>query len=548
MAILKDITRNSYHIKRSYALYLKKYLLNRYPDDVDSIEFITQNIKTSDSQNDYVYARSLIDSVVASLDRIMFNKEPTSDMSQSVAGPSQSYQIQVEPPQNDEISVSLVETPIDNDTLMPLIEINNNEAQMPFVQVAPTEDLYRIVSDLLENTSLQSISKHTLQELKQLLENPTSSLADLYKQKLVLDNIDCTLYTQISEFVELYKKNGGVVECVDIDVNYYAKLVQANSQLLDTLPPTIRAAVVSILDKVTNKKAYETYLNIDAAEYKNLDNELIKLLLNKYKLINFSKKRQIDRSADLSTDEEQTITDDSNTRRLRRANVAKRRATAADIAPTLSANETFIANVKQLHKNTVIMPPLLVHLLAVMPTTIGASMLTCPSEGFGTNLITISNYNSTINKIKKLNLTILTNTIYFYKLLEPLTMYGTGENETSKMIWFIVKSSNYFVNNARNFDALRKQLQGVIDDPDRVALFMIRYNFLWFYRQFASKLVNLPTTSFPNQKIMNVLYVYDSIVQKKYNSINYQVSNRVYVGPVDNVVKLMVASYSDILA
>ncbi|WBB27291.1 VP80 [Mythimna sequax nucleopolyhedrovirus] len=547
MAILKNITQNSYHIKRNYALYLKKYLLNRHPTEANTIESLSQNIKTSDGQNDYVYARSLIDSVVAGLDAFMFNTEPMmSNMSESVAaaaGPSQPYQ----PENNQTLPPSERKQSDENVTLVPLIEINNNEAQMPFVKLAPTEDLLKMVNDLLENTSLQSISKQSLQELKQNLENPAVSTANFYQQKLVIDNIDCTLYTKISDFIEMYKKNGGVVECVTIDVDYYAKLVQANSQLLNTLPPTIRAAVVSILDKVTNKKSYETYLNIDPTEYKNLDNELIKLLLNKYKLINFSKKRHIEVSVDLSSDEEQTITDD---RRVRRANVAKRRATMADITPILSSNETFIANVKQLHKNTMKMPPLLVNLLAVMPTTIGGSMLTCPSEGFGTNLITISNYNSTINKILKLNLTILTNTIYFYKLLEPLTMYGTDENETSKMIWFIVKSSNYFVNNARNFDALRKQLQGtmMIDDPDRVALFMIRYNFLWFYRQFASKLVSLPTTSYPSQKIMNVLYVYDSIVQKKFNSINYQVSNRVYVGPVDNVVKLMVASYSDILA
>nr|UVZ34917.1 VP80 [Melanchra picta nucleopolyhedrovirus]UVZ35088.1 VP80 [Melanchra picta nucleopolyhedrovirus] len=547
MAILKDITRNSFHIKRSYALFLKKYLINHYPETTNSIELLTQNIKTSDMQNDYVYARSLIDSVVVSLDTIMFNEEPTSDMSQFAAGSSQSYQVQIEP-QNNETTVSMVETPNDNDTLMPLIEINNNEAQMPVVELAATEDLYKMVSDLLENNALQSVTKQTLQELKQSLENPAASVADHYKQKLVIDKIDCTLHTQISEFVELYKKNGGIVECVDIDVDYYARLVQANTQLLETLPPTIRAAVVSILDKVTNKKAYETYLNIDAAEFKSLDNELVKLLLNKYKLINFAKKRPLDRTVDdLSTDEEQTITDDS--RRLRRATTAKRRATAADIfARPLSPNETFIANVKQLHKNTVVMPPLLVNLLAVIPTTVGASMLTCPSEGFGTNLITISNYNSTINKIKKLNLNVLSNTIYFYQLLEPLTMYGTDENEASKMIWFIVKSSNYFLNNARNFDTLQKQLHDYTDDPDRVALFMIRYNFLWFYRQFASKLVSTPTTSFPSQKIMNVLYVYDSIVQKKYNSINYQVSNRIYVGPVDDVIKLMVGSHSDILA
>lgn len=118
----------------------------------------------------------------------------------------------------------------------------------------------------------------------------------------------------------------------------------------------------------------------------------------------------------------------------------------------------------------------------------------------------------------------------------------------NRSIWYISKSGRYFESSAEHYQSIRSSLGNTVDDPDRVALFMIRYNFLWNYRQFISKLVSSQITPYQNQKIANVLYVYSNTVQKAFNKIVYKFNNKkIYSGPVDDVTKLMNGMFNDLL-
>jgi hypothetical protein len=558
MSKIQTILEHSYHIKRNYALMLHKYLLRTQPENLMSD--YTKRIAESQTPTMTV-GMYLLDEIVNEMKSMLSEQEASPQ-----PGTSGIATIKREPSSSSLSSESDVNFDIASETIETGFSVNDD-----------ITELTSLVNTMLTRNALQSSTKTSLETFQKLLTDPTVMYAEYFNQSITLDQIDCDLNERVKNFIKLFKSHGGRVECVKVDVKYYAEMVQANPQILETLTPSVRAAVVSIIDLVTRKQAYDVELTIDAKEFNQISDETVKALLNKYSgnhvPIRFvQSKRQMspatNNNYNLSTDEEEAALLTPTLKRARRkdskrgdsvvATAAPASATAAAANPVTPesvlqthsmSDEAFLANVKQIHSAQMVMPRFLVQLINVMPTVIRESLITCPSEEFGDSKISALNYNTTINIINKMNLTVISENIYFYKLLESLAFYGTSEQSTKNMIWFIAKSCNYFINNARNFNNLRSSLQPLSDDPDRVGLFMIRYNFLWFYRQFAGELVSSPTTPYQSQKIINILYVYNSIVQKEYNSIAFNFNpNRVYVGQVDNVTKLMVVSLSDILA
>lgn len=557
MSMIQTILEHSYHIKRNYALMLHKYLLRTQPENADLMSRYTTRIAESQTPTKTV-GMFILEEVVKDMQNMLNEQEPSPQ-----AGTSGVATIKQEPfstPSESDVN-SITNFDIEPETMDIGLGVNDD-----------ITELTSLVNTMLTRNALQSSTKKSLETFQKLLTDPTVMYEQYFRESVTLDQIDCDLNERVKKFIDLFKSYGGRVECVKVDVKYYAEMVQANPQILETLTPSVRAAVVSIIDLVARKQAYDVELTLDAREYNQITDETVKALLNKYSgshvPIRFvQSKRPLSPTNNLSTDEEETAVLTPTLKRARRLKESKRGdsaigAAAAPAAPNNTparpapllqtqsvSDEAFLANVKQIHSTQMVMPKFLVQLINVMPTVIQESLITCPSEDFGDGRISALNYNTTINIINKMNLAVISENIYFYKLLESLAFYGTSEQSTKNIIWFIAKSCNYFINNARNFHNLRSSLQALSDDPDRVGLFMIRYNFLWFYRQFVGELVSTPTTPYQSQKIINILSVYNSIVQKEYNSFAFNFNpNRMYVGQVDNVTKLMVVSLSDILA
>ncbi|AIZ48622.1 p87 [Agrotis segetum nucleopolyhedrovirus B] len=432
-----------------------------------------------------------------------------------------------------------------------------------------------LLASLLESNSLQSLTRQSLLEFSDLISNTSLVYEDYFKDGIEVDSVDCDLHDALQKFVKIFEKYGPV-RCVVTDVEYYAERVRADRRLIESLPPSVRAAVVTILDLVERKSSYTVEININPVEFNAVKDNTIRALLNRYSEhipIQFTQSEapvpvpsvasitgigdvgpphSSGGGEDMSTDEE----DRAMTQTMRRKRKIRTSAQSLDKAPAakriasgVSDDDAFIDNVRQMYQANVIVPKLIMQIVKVMPSDVASSLLTCPTNGLGDAKLSVNNYHTTIALINKMNLSVITENVYFYKLLEPLSHYGSSEALTTKVLWFIARAANYFTNNARNYNNLRDGLRSLTDDVDRVALFMIRYNFLWFYRQFLTQLLSSPTTSYQSQKIINVLRVYASVVQKEYNKLPYDFNqSRVYVGPVDNVIKLMVVSLSDILA
>lgn len=523
MSIANVIEDNSFDIKFGYARLLGDYVIATHPDKKQIIDGFMKRINAAEKSSKQI-AKFSLDNVVQDMNMIISGnfEQP------STSGTQQLMEL-------DEIN-----------------DDNNDDITETTVPISATiEELSELTVRLLTSNTLQSLSKQSLLQFKNQLDDNYIVYEDIFSKGIDLDTVDCELNDDVQRFIKIFRMFGEV-RCVVTNVEYFAEAVRKNPASLEKLPPTVREAVVTILDLVERKEAYTTQIYVDPIEYNQINDNTIKALLNRYsehRRIQFSNRPTV--NADNSSDEEANMT-----QTMRRKRKMRQPATASISSKTKrieettnNSDETFIENIKQMHKTNTIVPPLIRQIIKVMPDDVASSMLTCPTNGMSDAKISVNNYNTTITLIDKMNLTVITENVYFYKLLEPLTYYGTDESMRAKVIWFIARAANYFIYNAKNYTHLRKSLVSITDDPDRVALFLIRYNFLWFYRQFLNQLLSMNTTPYQNQKILNVLHVYASVVQKEYNSIHYDFNQtKIYIGPVDNVIKLMVVSLSDILA
>lgn len=219
----------------------------------------------------------------------------------------------------------------------------------------------------------------------------------------------------------------------------------------------------------------------------------------------------------------------------------------------------FIDNVKQTTKPILALPQLFQYIIQIISKNVDDSMLTCPSAYLNT-VIGAENYLNKLETIQNMNLSTVDNRVHFYELLRPLALYSVNDKDIANSIWFITVAGSYFEKSAEHFNNIRLSLidhsnnsrrnnMGVVlDDPDRVALFIIKYNFLWHYRQFISKLVSSYIKAFGDERILKVLRVYDMSVRTKFESIPIKFNhNKVYRGPIADIVKLMNAQFAELV-
>ena len=551
------IEQNSFDIKLNYARILCDHLLKTQPYNRESLKNFMVRIRTA-RESSLGIAKYTVDNVVNDMHHMLQSHNNDNAIHQPL--PSTSGMTAMPPMLSPMSSATTVILDDENGT-----DIDENNDFDETVVSGHMQEIKILTTSLLESNSLQSLTKQSLFAFERLVSDDGLMYEDYFKDGIEIDSIDCDLNDNLQRFIKIFE-NYGPVRCVVTDVEYYAERVRDDPNTIDSLPPTVRAAVVAILDLVKNKRPYELEININPKEFNEISNVTVKALLNRYsehKPIKFNVNNNVRNVADVSsgTDEEDVrqMTQTMRRKRKMRAailNAAKSKKMSDQTTPSSTAaaaavlsDEAFIDNVRQMHRSNVIVPKLIRQIVNVVPADVSSSLLTCPTNGLSDVRVSVQNYNTTISLINRMNLTAINENVYFYKLLEPLAYYGSSEELVTKVLWFVARAANYFMNGARNFNYLRDSLKSFTDDVDRVALFMIRYNFLWFYRQFLDKLLSTPTTPYQNRKIINVLHVYASVVQEEYNRIRYNFNqSRVYVGPVDNVIKLMVVSTSDILA
>ncbi|AXS67748.1 p87/vp80 [Cryptophlebia peltastica nucleopolyhedrovirus] len=190
-----------------------------------------------------------------------------------------------------------------------------------------------------------------------------------------------------------------------------------------------------------------------------------------------------------------------------------------------------------------LMPFYIQSIVANIPTTTTYPYITYPTKNLSI-VPSRENFETNINIINEINKSILDNNVHFYEMLEALLYYGGNETGQVRVLWFISIAEDYFKACADHFDNLREQFANE-PDVDRFIVFIIKYNFLWHYRQFISTLNSSMLTSYQNQKIVRFLQLTNESVQKKFDRINIRFDlNVVYVNKVPQVVQLMIGCYS----
>ncbi|QEI03451.1 VP80 [Spodoptera cosmioides nucleopolyhedrovirus] len=584
--IANDIEENSLNIKLTYAQMLIQHLVRVKPESADTAKKLMLRLRNVQGTSVPI-AKYTVDNVVESMHRMLESLEESSTMpstSAAAAAAAVDDDMLMLPPPVTPFSPSVAGTADSESVESFSMDVNNNDFDENGNINRDMNEIKILTLSLLESNSLQSLTRHSLFEFERMIGDDSLIYEDYFKNGIELDAIDCDLNDNLQRFKTIFERYGPV-RCVVTDVEYYAERVRRDPDLVASLPPTVRAAVVTILDLVERNQAYTLDININPKEFNEIKDVFVKALLNRYsehRPINFNvaatvaspaagaasstaaSEREVNIVSSSTDEEDVQMTQTMRRKRKMRsplwknaaANKSKKidqpsriggRGGSGAAAGNLS-DEAFIDNVRQMHQSNAIVPKLIAQIVNVVPSDVASSLLTCPTNGLSDVKVSAQNYNTTISAINKMNLTAINENVYFYKLLEPLAYYGSSEELVTKVLWFIARTANYFINSARNFNYLRDSLRTLTDDVDRVALFMIRYNFLWFYRQFLDQLLSAPTTPYQNQKVINVLHVYASVVQKEYSKIRYDFNqSRVYVGPVDNVIKLMVVSTSDIL-
>nr|QWV59648.1 Vp80 [Ectropis obliqua nucleopolyhedrovirus] len=195
------------------------------------------------------------------------------------------------------------------------------------------------------------------------------------------------------------------------------------------------------------------------------------------------------------------------------------------------------------------MPVYFQRIISMISTNIHSSLLTCPTP----NLSVVPNYYNfadTMQAIKNIDILALDKTVPFYSMMLPLSLYGDTFVSESTCIWFVNKAAQYFCACIDNYKDIVKIVEND-DDRDRYFIFMVIYNFLWHYKIFIiNNLTDKLLTSFKNQKILNVINIYNNFVQKRFTSINldFPVKQRVpatYIHVNNSVIQLMVQQFID---
>ncbi|AAY84028.1 P87/VP80 [Chrysodeixis chalcites nucleopolyhedrovirus] len=556
------IRHNTFKIKFEFANLLFKYLAYVRPEERINLESFRSRLDDLDIGIEFEISNFTLDNVINQMKNLLIYVTP---------GPS----VNVEPSATSVTTANLIFT-------------NNDDID--------TIKLY--LTNLLQNENLKPLTYRSLNELDQRLKTESIIYADILSE-LRLDAIDCEQNTILQRFLNIYK-NYGIANCIDTDLRYYVEKLRDFDR--STLPPTVADALKTIIYNMDSP--YKIQVTMDRQEYlTGATNVDVRALFNRYNEIlpikfvssetsavtpmdattsasfkrklgsdrkNYSSSSEYDDDTDaiggvgrIISDIGSTAADSSTLRKKRRKRKAKKISSASTSKPiattkpstttttepiiSSSANQIFIEGVRQSARPTMALPPLLLYIIRIVPTDVNASLLTCPSNALSSNINTFNFYGK-LSRIKSLNLTTVDRNVHFFELLEPLAHYGVTLNDINRSIWFISKAGNYFEANAFNFNNIRRNLAKETDDSDRIALFMIRYNFLWHYRQFISKLVSSAISPYKNQKIVNVLQVCSNSVNRAFDKANIRLNNsKIYSGPVDDIVRLMNGMFADLL-
>nr|QGW49227.1 P87 [Chrysodeixis includens nucleopolyhedrovirus]QGW49507.1 P87 [Chrysodeixis includens nucleopolyhedrovirus]QGW49647.1 P87 [Chrysodeixis includens nucleopolyhedrovirus]QGW49787.1 P87 [Chrysodeixis includens nucleopolyhedrovirus]QGW49927.1 P87 [Chrysodeixis includens nucleopolyhedrovirus] len=557
-AFNRIIGYNTFKIKFNFANLLFNYLKYVRPEERTNLESFRSRLDDLDSETEFEISNFTLDNVINQMKNLLIYVTP---------GPS----MNIEPSSTSVTTADLIFT-------------NNDDID--------TIKLY--LTNLLRNENLKPLTYRSLSELDERLSKEPVIYADILSQ-LRLDAIDCEQNNVLQRFLNIYT-NYGIANCVDTDLRYYVEKLRDFDR--SKLPPTVADALKTIIYNMDSP--FKIQVTMDRQEYlKGATDYNIRALFNRYNEIlpikfvssetssempmdattsasfkrklgsarkNYSSSSEYDDDANEINKTGRMIGDigsSDSSRKKRRKRKAKKISnastppipiattsfpTATTTEPISSTpNQIFIDGVRQSAEPTVALPPLLLYIIRIVPTDVSASLLTCPSNALSTNINTFNFYGK-LSRIKSLNLTTIDRNIHFFELLEPLAYYGVSLNDINRSIWFISKAGNYFEANAINFNTIRSSLVRETDDSDRIALFMIRYNFLWHYRQFISKLVSSAISPYKNQKILNVLQVCSNSVNRAFDKANIRLNNsKIYSGPVDDIVRVMNGMFADLL-
>ncbi|ABY65817.1 vp80 capsid protein [Orgyia leucostigma nucleopolyhedrovirus] len=185
------------------------------------------------------------------------------------------------------------------------------------------------------------------------------------------------------------------------------------------------------------------------------------------------------------------------------------------------------------------MPAYLIDVITTIPDNADDSYLTCPTNALQ-DVPHVFNFARSFDRVRQINLAPLNSDVNFFKMLSPLALYAGDELNESQAMWFVAKSNLYFVACADNYEITVQPFREFAD-RDRVFMFMVKYNFLWHYKNFIKTLPALALTPFANRKVLNAIHMYDRIVQSKYNNLMLTFSATQSTFGVDNkLLKLMI--------
>nr|WUR10749.1 vp80 capsid protein [Calliteara abietis nucleopolyhedrovirus] len=164
------------------------------------------------------------------------------------------------------------------------------------------------------------------------------------------------------------------------------------------------------------------------------------------------------------------------------------------------------------------MPQFFVDVITTISNNVDDLYLTCPTTSF-TDVPNVFNFIRALGRIRQLNLSNLTFNLHFKEMLSPLSYYCSTELSKSQVLWFISRAFNYFVACLDNYPIIINEIKND-SDRDRIFVFIVKYNFLYHYKNFIKTLTAASMTAFYNQKIIDIIQVYNKLLQQKMNCMS----------------------------
>lgn len=205
---------------------------------------------------------------------------------------------------------------------------------------------------------------------------------------------------------------------------------------------------------------------------------------------------------------------------------------------TESTNESTNLFKKRLQKKITRRPEMPAYLQSVLVNFHTDDYLVCATNDLN-GIPNVDNFKHLLQNVTRINLTSIDDNQHFFRMLEPLTYYNITDLSVNVITWFMTKAAHYFIVCADNIETMREQVRRE-RDPDRLVLFMIKYNFLAHYKEFIrTSLSSTALNAYRDENLIRILNLLDRKVQKKYNSIRLHFVDINYDTIQSVVVRLM---------